>query len=755
VLLSIALACAVEMLPGVPGVPLTLAGLWLMFGAPVAVWRGTASRVVSSRDGNLLVAAGLAVVTDILVALAVNTVLPLLGQHHPLTRIPLAGATALVLIAVGTFVPEEPREQRTGGPGRRHRRRPGLAAVLGLGAAALVLSVAGPVRLNNGLGGTVSTVALVAVGALLVLLLARRRRWSIPVLETGLFLASAALLLLNSLRGWYVTGHDIQWEYEFFRLTLGGSLWDVHSYPNAYNACLSITILPVSVVRMTGIPDVYVFKAVLPLLFALVPVQVFRSVHNVAPRMVALLSAVYFVVFPTFFTDMTFLGRQEVAFLLLGGVAVMLTDSGRPLRARRAVTAVLMVGMVLSHYSTTYVVVATFGIAFAVHLLLRLKDRVRRRERPARAGGPPLVTWWLVLLPAVLALVWAGPVTHTSGELRQTVTGAVHELLHPGQAHSGSSDTSYSLFGGGSTSPAQRLAEYRAETLRERAALPPSADLVPLKTADAVRVTAVRTPNQPLTALGRLLGSTGLSVTGLNGVLRTGAAALLQLLLLVGFVVAVRGRRSAFRPTRDQIALAVGAAGLIGLLVLLPQLSVDYSLLRAFQQGLFFFAPFMAAATLWALRWARRRTAPLVCVLVAALFLDLTGVLPKVLGGYPAQLQLSDSGQYYDVYYPDLAEREAAYWLSQRTSATSPRLLQTDEFTFARLQTLITGPAVGGLYPTLLREDTTVLLGRTAVQQGRISVFYQGDLITFTLPAGLLDATKNKVYSSEGAEIYQ
>ena len=36
------------------------------------------------------------------------------------------------------------------------------------------------------------------------------------------------------------------------------------------------------------------------------------------PQAVALLSAVFFVAFPTFFTDMTFLGRQEVAFLLLG-----------------------------------------------------------------------------------------------------------------------------------------------------------------------------------------------------------------------------------------------------------------------------------------------------------------------------------------------------------------------------------------------------------------------------------------------------
>ena len=34
-----------------------------------------------------------------------------------------------------------------------------------------------------------------------------------------LFLMSVALLFMTSLRGWYVTGHDIQTEYHVFRLT--------------------------------------------------------------------------------------------------------------------------------------------------------------------------------------------------------------------------------------------------------------------------------------------------------------------------------------------------------------------------------------------------------------------------------------------------------------------------------------------------------------------------------------------------------
>lgn len=396
--------------------------------------------------------------------------------------------------------------------------------------------------------------ALLAIASLLLLLLRRRRRYPAEVLQSGLFIAATALLLLNSLRGWYLTGHDIQREYEYFRLTLGGSLWSVASYPDAYNACLSITLLPVSVVRLTTIQDIYVFKLVLPVLFALTPVLVFRAVRNVTSRLVALLSALYFMAFPTFFTDMTFLGRQEVAFVLLGCALLVLTDQGRPLRARRIGFCVLFAGIVLSHYSTTYVLVAVLGIAVGADLLWRLTSRLTerrgRRRRPRTLGGPQapsFVTWWMVLLPATLALVWAGPVTHTSGQLHSTLSAAYQQLTHlGGNGKSGSSDTKYSLLGGTEVSPQQRLTDYRAQTLVQTAAKRAAGDYLPLQTVNSYPVSVVPQPNLPLTAAGRALKSGGIDVVGLNGAIRQGAATLLQLLLLLGVVVTLRARRRGF-----------------------------------------------------------------------------------------------------------------------------------------------------------------------------------------------------------------
>ncbi|TDT98544.1 putative membrane protein DUF2206 [Streptomyces sp. 846.5] len=771
VLGAVALAGAIELLPGAPAALVALAGLWLLVGAPTVLWYGAASRAVSTRDGCVLIAVGLGIITDIVVALAVNTVLPLAGVAHPLAHGPLLGASVLALLVLALAAPLPSRSSESAARSRADAfsAPPGLVAVSAFGAVTLALSVAGAIRLNNQLGSAVGVVALVSNAALLTLLVARRRHYPTAVLELGLFCAAAALLLLTSLRGWYITGHDIQREYEVFQLTATADHWSIAAFQDPYNACLSITLLPTSLARLTGIPGTYVFKVLLPLFFALAPVLVYRSVRNVAPQLVALLSAVYFMAFPTFFTDMTFLGRQEIAFVLLGGTMVVITDTARPLRSRQVMVTVLLAGIVLSHYSTTYVVMAVLGLAFCTDLGWRLlrrqawpMPRRRARSRAAGSGERPavrgFVTWWMLAATAAAAVLWTGPVTHTTGQLHSTLSKTVQGLLG-GQSVSGSSDTSYSLFGGTAVSPAQRLTEYRAATVSQTTTERAAGGYASLNVIDAYATPVVQQQDLPLTLIGRTLQQHGIDVTAANGFVRQTAARLLQLLLLLGVATTVLGRRRAFRPSRDQVTLTVGMLVVIGLLTVLPQLSVDYGVLRAFQQGLFVFAPFVVAGSMWVCRWAGRLAAPIACSLALAFFLDLTGAVPQVLGGYPAQLNLDNSGQYYDIYYVHPEERTAIAWLDSRTSADElanvHSEVQTDRYTFGRLQTLIRGRAQDDIYPTLVGVRSYVFLGTTTVQKGEATTFYQGDLVTYRYPVAFLDVTKDELYSSEGAEIYR
>ncbi|MFI8106669.1 hypothetical protein [Streptomyces sp. NPDC086023] len=759
--LSVA-ACLLELLPGVPAPLLTASGVWLLLAAPAAVWCGPCSRIVSTRDGRVLLAAGLAVLSSVVVALAVNSVLPLVGVAGPLTRPALAVGSLLSVMATAALTDPPAREPgapprwpRAGSPGPPA----GLAAVTGLGCLVLVLSVAGPIRLNNQLGWEVSGAALVAIACLLGLLMIRGGRYSSSVVGTGLFLAAAGLLLLSSLRGWYITGHDIQREYEVFGLTANRNHWDMAAFRDPYNACASITVLPTAWVRLTGIPGTYVFKIVMPLLFALAPALVHRSVRNVAPPFLAVLSAVLFMAFPTFFTDMMFLARQEVAFLFLGCAMLVLTDTGRALRRRRIAFVLLSVGIVLAHYSTAYVVLAALALGLGADLCWRLLSRTGRSREPSNAR-PAFVTWWIVVSVAAGALVWTGPLTHTAGHLRSTLVATVQEVTGGDQQRTWSSDVSYSLFGGAGGSPEERLRDFRAATLRDTAAERSAGVFVPGATDSAASVKAAPVPRAPLTPLGRAAEAGGVDVSAVGGFLRQAAARLWQVFLLLGVITTFWGRHRQFRPTRDQVTLTAGMVVVIGMLTVLPQLSVEYGVLRAFQQGLFVFAPFIAAGLMWACRWAgRRRARALACSLVLLLFFDLTGLLPRLFGGNPPQLHLDNAGTYYAIYYPHAEERAAMSWLTARIPPGELGDVQSenlsDRYNLSTSGTSVPTTARNDIYPLLIRKDAPVLLGTATARRGEATIFYHGDLVTYVYPTGLLDETKNKVYSSDGAEVYR
>lgn len=756
-----AMAAVAEFVPGRPAVVVTLAGLWLVAGVPTLTGRRLAGRFVTGRDTAWLLGTGLALVHALVVALVVNTALPWFGLPHPLTTPVLTIAYTLasaVLLLLDRRATGPSARVRLGIPGLP----PGGLTVGLLGLACVVLSVAGAIRLNNGLGSGTSLTALVLIAILLGVALARHRTHGAAVTGAALYLAAAAVLLLTSLRGWYITGHDIQREFLVFQLTEGQHHWAVSSFRNPYNACLGITLLPTALTQLTAVPGIWVFKVLLPLLFALTPVIVYRTSRCVAAKPVALIGAIFFMAFPTFFTDMPFLGRQETAFLLLGCAMLVLADRTGPVRARRWLFVCFVAGIVLTHYSTTYVLLGVLVIGKVLSLLVRRIGPLRRRvdERgPRPALFAPFVTWWVIGAIALAAVLWTGPVTGTGRQVEETAAGTFADLFGNGD-RSGSSDTGYSLFGGTHVTPEQRLAEYAKITeAQTRGDQGPGGEYPSESTVDSYPVRVASTPDQPLTTVGRALADAGVPVAKVNGLLRQFCAYALQLLLAVGLIGTLFTRSRGFSPTHDMYVLSAASLVVLGIETVLPQLSVDYGVLRTFQQGLFVFAPFVAVATTWVFTPLRRAASPLAAATALGFFLDLSGAVPAALGGYPAQLNLADAGQYYDIYYVHPQERGAIQWLIDHTGGEAggdvQSEVQTDRYTFSRSQTLISGRAADDLFPALVRKNSYVFLGYTTVTKGQATVFYGGDLVTYSYPTEFLDRTKNKIYSSDGASVYR
>jgi uncharacterized membrane protein len=774
VLVAAAAAAAAPVLTGAG--PLILrfaAGLFLLIVLPVLLVNAKINWPRRTRLlESLLYSLALVVLGLMVGGLIINSALPLLGVARPLDRVPVVVTLLIALAGLGVWRPGRWRlykglsaESRTAasvGAGWRDQLALLCALILVVG------SIVGPIRLNNGASGTVVTATLFLAAVVIVMVFSWRRILRESTIVVTIYLLSLSLLLMTSLRGWFVTGHDIQREFRVFELASDQGVWNVGSFREAYNACLSITILPTVIGRTTGIPDIYVFQTVFQLLYALCPVLIYLLARRFASRSVAILAAVYFVAFPTYFTDMPFLNRQEVAFFFMGVALLLITNQAVPIRTRKVGFVVFGIGVILSHYSTTYVLLGVLMLGWivtgATTVVCKLiatspgrHTRLRQRRACMQGGGPRVLTWTVILALTVLTFLWSGPITGTGGQVEQTFGSTLNSLMGGGGQRS--SDASYSIFGGAKPSPERRMEDYRNAAVASTQQGRENGTNYPLSETDRYPTPVAASEKLPITAVGRIVEGVGINVSTINGLLRGGAPIMLQLFVGLGLLLALLGRARGFVPSREFLIGATGCMGVIALHVLLPDVSVDYGILRTFAQGLFWLAPFLAVGSIEAFSWLSRSTSMRVALGIATVyFLSLTGVIPQLLGGYPAQLHLNNSGQYYDNYYLHAQEVSAITWLQNRGTrhgATSVQTeVATDRFVITQINVSEISPT-DDIFPMLLRKDAYAFLGYPNIRKGQVTFSIAGDLVTYKYPVEFLDKNKSLIYSSNGARIYR
>ena len=94
----------------------------------------------------------------------------------------------------------------------------------------------GAFRLNNGGSGLITLAMLGEIAIYIFILYVYSDKLGENTIPTALYFIGLALLLMTSLRGWYITGHDIQVEYKVFEITKNANFWNMDFYRDAYYA---------------------------------------------------------------------------------------------------------------------------------------------------------------------------------------------------------------------------------------------------------------------------------------------------------------------------------------------------------------------------------------------------------------------------------------------------------------------------------------------------------------------------------------
>ncbi len=691
--------------------------------------------------------------------LAMNAVLPHLGLARPLDPVPVLVMLDVLTVAAYYARRRYPAQRVSSSPASA-RAPEGIRLVV---AAALpvVLAVLGANRLNNGAGDQVSLAALIIDAIVLIFLLRWHSRIREEFTAATLYLVSLSLLLMTSLRGWYITGHDIQTEYQVFQLTLAHGRWNIALFRNAYNACLSITILPTEFAHLVHVADPYIYKVFFQLIFAASTPLVYTIARRYWQAPVAILASIYFISFPTFFTDMPFLNRQEIAIVFLCAGLLAITNHAWSPQRRRLTFLIIAVGVEVSHYSTMYQLLAVTLVSWLAHWIWK----ALRRPRPARASHARPQQWgsidqilgaWSVLAVFLICFAWGYLATQTAGALvtdaRAAVTGLFSQTGHR------SENVSYTVLFFHKPTPQQIVNEYQNAAFKIRAKAPRDAYL-PSGDLSYSRLRADPEPSLPLTAAGRVLSDIGVPVAVLNGAIRIIAAEGEQIFIGIGLLACLFMPALRRQIGREFLFLGIGCAAFLVIITVLPGLSVDYGVLRAFEESLIFLGPVLVSGCMTMFHrlgtiWSSRLTS----VLCLGIFISTTGLLPQVLGGYPAQLSLNNSGQYYDSYYTHPQEVSAVNWLSHQQGVLPGSLQATfspDRYLFTQPSDVTGGQFISDAFPPLLRPTGWVILGYAVVRYDRAALSYSGDLNFYSYPMSFIRNSKNLVYDNGGAEVYR
>lgn len=524
-----------------------------------------------------------------------------------------------------------------------------------------LLSAAGALRLNNG-ASNIFTLVMLGLIALAFIFLIIKKDLS-NYYPYALLMFALAILFSISLRGWGITGHDIQHEFNVFQLTMRESFWNIEGLRDTYNACLSITILPTVIAKMTGIHDPYIYKVVFQLIFAIAVIPVYSIAKRFGGATFALLAGFLFVSFPTFLNDMPMLNRQEIAFLFFG-MLLLLMMLNVERRQLFILTGFVFLGLTLSHYSTTYVTLGLLIIAwFLSKVLIRL---MKKNDRKGQLRTLPILNLPLIIAACMFVMLWNGVVTQTAGGLGSTVSKTFSSLLS-GQ-WSQASEVQY-ILSGKPFDIQNALEEYAKPYLK-----------------GGIKVEAVGEQKLPVSDLFKPIDNI-LPIENINTGIRNGISRLFQVLLVLGFIVLSFDllRRPSSRYSLFILSVCGSGVALLIIITVLPQLSVEYGLLRMFQQLLTMLSILILGAILWIIsRFIKRNQTTYVVAagFISLIFLHMSGFIPQLTGGAAPQLALNNNGFQYDAYYSTNAETYAGKWLCENRD--NERSVAADKYAISR-----------------------------------------------------------------------
>lgn len=703
---------------------------------------------------------GLSIAYLMFAGLAVNWILPWLHiTDKPLSLVPLLTSFSIILSIFGITAYKRNKNISL----KIILSKPNLLNKVFFTAPIIfpILSILGATTLNNGGPNYLTMIMLGGIAAYIFLIVLFRNKLNGNIFPFAILCIALSLLLMTSLRGWNITGHDIKREYYVFQLTNNNAIWKFSNYVNAYNSCLSITILPTIISKFLNLNDIYIYKFFYQILFSLVPITIFVTIKKLSTITVAFFSSIFFMIFPLYLNDITFLNRQEIAFIFFSLMMHILFCKFNNILLNKFLFILFGILIIVSLYSTTYYMLGILILGYFLLSILKLLFYVKKiliksiktyDTNIYLSNFSHSLSAISIVILLCFTILWNFNINKTSDgalSIFKYIVTNMNKALHEDAKNS---NVSYSLFSFTKIEPELLYKNYIYTTLSKRKLIK-TTELYDEDLTSKYSINMLPPSIHPLTKIGEILQKSNISSSLLNVLSRQYIAKLIQVFIILGITLLLFSKKYKSKICIEYKIISLAVMSLILVNLLIPRLTYEYNLLRAFQQGLIVLSFSGILGILFLFKFLKENIRILLTgSLLIIFFLSLSGLVPQLTGGYYPQLNLNNSGDTYDAFYTHTSELYTIKWLSNNKDNN---IIQTSYFSKYNLDNFSNLNSSNDIIPALLQKSSYVYLGYLNTVSHKDLIYINGNFIYYQYPIKFIDDNKNLIYNNDLSRIYK
>jgi len=702
---------------------------------------------------------GLSVAFLMFGGLFINWVLPLIGIYKPLSTVPLLISFDIFLLIFWIIALK--RNNKIYLKVEPPRLDLINKSFLIIPIIFPILSILGAITLNNHGPNYLPLIVLGGIAIYVFFVALLRKKLNKNIYPWSIVMVSLSLLLATSLRSWYVSGVDINLEYYIFQLIKEKQYWNLQLFSHAYNACVSVSILPTILSTFIKINNQYIFKLIITIIFSLTPLVVYLFLKKFTHEILAFLAVFFFISQPAFINWASIPIRQEIALLFFALTLLVLFNENFNQTLKNSLFIIFGFSMVVSHYTTNYLAILLFVFSYLIYLVLRktkdkkpfliiykklnLKEKVEKSANKVNS-----LNGIMIVILIIFTLLWNSILPNNSFNnlidfTYQTVQN-MDKIFSEVLSKTGSINTQWNIFYYGSKDNNLLLRNYIKDAALEyqnKSHL----SLYPRTTYENYQpivkyAKGARPETAPVPKLFIFINLIRI---------------LIKVFIIVGVLWLLFTKSKKGTDNTEYIIMTLFGLFLLGVITILPLTPIFYEFGRTYQQMLVILSLPAVLGGLLIFKFLKKNIRLLFILIIFILYYSYnSGLIPYNIVGAEVSLQLHNFGDMYDKLYVHKTEVKSSEWLFNNRS--NNEFIYADERASYKLwfsSKIDIKKIIRDVFPPVIDKKAYVYSSYTNTIEKRGFVHIEGSTIGYNFPSDFLNQNKNNIYNNGSTEIFK